>query len=378
MARIFLSKADVTELEEEFVRDAVRSGWIAPLGPHVDAFEAEIAQRTGVAGALALSSGTAALHLALLGVGVGPGTVVPVSSMTFAASAIAITYTGARPVFVDSHASDGNVHPDLLLEAVDTLRREGQTVSAVMTVDLFGRCVDYDTVVGALEARGIPLIEDAAEALGSFYKNRPAGSFGRAAALSFNGNKIMTTSGGGMLLSNDLALLERARYLSTQARHPVPWYEHHEVGYNYRLSNILAALGRAQHARLDEMTDRRRTIRHHYIDGLADIPGIRFLGVNDYNESEDNCWLTSMVIDPNELSATPEMVIKTLEGHDIEARHVWKPMHAQPVFSKERAFINGVSDRLFSTGVTLPSGSALSDQDVERVITRTRSAFGRL
>jgi dTDP-4-amino-4,6-dideoxygalactose transaminase len=375
MSRIFLSKADVTELEERFVLDAVRSGWVAPLGPHVDAFEAEIADRVGVAGALALSSGTAALHLALLGVGVGPGTVVPVSSMTFAASAKAITYTGAKPVFIDSLASDGNLDPQLLLDAVDTLRAEGETVSAVMTVDLFGRCVDYDAVSDELDRRGVPLIEDAAEALGSFYGGRSAGSFGRAAALSFNGNKIMTTSGGGMLVSDDLEFLRHARYLSTQARQPVPWYEHHDIGYNYRLSNILAALGRAQHARLDQMMDRRRTIRYRYVEALADIPGVRFLGVTDRNQSEDNCWLTCIVLDPAETSVGPQALIKALDEADIEARHLWKPMHLQPVFAEERSFVTGTSQRLFQTGVTLPSGSILSDDDIERVIATTLDAL---
>ena len=218
MDRIFLSKADVTRVEEEFVLDALRSGWIAPLGPHVDAFEAEVAERVGVSGALALSSGTAALHLALLGVGARPGTVVVVPSMTFAASANAVAYTGAQPVFVDSLATDGNVDPELLLHAVDTLQSEGTEVAAAMTVDLFGRCADYPSIESALEQRGVPLIEDAAEALGASLRGAPAGRFGRAAALSFNGNKIVSTSGGGMLLSNDEELISRARYLSTQAR----------------------------------------------------------------------------------------------------------------------------------------------------------------
>lgn len=251
MSRIFLSKADVGSVEEQFVLDALRSGWVAPLGPDVDAFEAEIAGRLGVAGALALSSGTAALHLALLHLGAGPGNCVVLSSMTFAASANAVAYTGATPVFVDSQANDGNVDPGLLIDAVDTLVAEGQKVAAVMTVDLFGRCAEYGSISAELARRGIPLVEDAAEALGAQYEGHTAGSFGRAAALSFNGNKIMTTSGGGMLVSDDLELIERARYLSTQARQPVPWYEHTDIGYNYRLSNLLAALGRAQLSRLE-------------------------------------------------------------------------------------------------------------------------------
>jgi dTDP-4-amino-4,6-dideoxygalactose transaminase len=279
-------------------------------------------------------------------------------------------------VFVDSQASDANVDPELLLEAVDTLTREGQRVAAVMTVDLFGRCADYKELTAGLEKRGIPLVEDAAEALGAHYDGRSAGSFGRAAALSFNGNKIMTTSGGGMLLSDDLDLIERARYLSTQARQPVPWYEHVDIGYNYRLSNVLAALGRAQLSRLDDMIARRREIRKLYAAGFADLPGVRLLGADAARGDEsDNCWLTCVVLDPNESAATADDVIARLGADDIEARHLWKPMHAQPVFSGARAFVNGVSDHLFNHGVTLPSGSILSDEDVERVIGALRTSL---
>lgn len=376
MPRILLSKADVTEVEERYVLDAVRSGWVAPLGPHVDAFEAEIAERVGVGGALALSSGTAALHLALLQLGAEPGTVVVVSSMTFAASANAIMYTGASPVFVDSQESDGNVDPALLIEAVDTLKREGTTVAAVMTVDLFGRCADYGAIVDALAERGVPLLEDAAEALGASYEGKPAGSFGLAAAFSFNGNKIMTTSGGGMLLSNDLELLDRCRYLSTQARQPVPHYEHTEIGYNYRLSNVLAALGRAQLTRLDGMISRRRAIRQMYVDGVADIAGVRFLGRDSQRgDAEDNCWLATIVLDPEIVTATVDSIIKSLAAEGIEARHLWKPMHLQPVFENERTFANRSAERLFGTGVTLPSGSILTDGDVPRVVDAVRSAL---
>ena len=347
MGRIYLSKADVTELEEKYVLEALRSGWVAPLGPEVDAFEREIAERVGVGHALALSSGTAALHLALLEVGAGPGTAVIVPTMTFIASANAVAYTGAEPVFVDA-GPDGNVDPGLLLEAVDTLRREGTTVAAAMTVDLFGRCAEYDELVDALAERGVPLIEDAAEALGATYGGRGAGSFGRAAALSFNGNKIMTTSGGGMLLSDDETLIDRARYLSTQARQPVPYYEHTEIGYNYRLSNILAALGRAQLSRLDEMIARRREIRDRYAAAVG-----------------DNCWLTCLVLD----EAGPRDVdgaVARLNVEEIEARHLWKPMHLQPVFAGRRAWSTGASERLFCTGLAVPSGSGLTDAEVDR------------
>lgn len=374
MARILLSQAHVTELEEQYVLNALRSGWVAPLGPDVDRFETEIAERVGVAGALALSSGTAALHLALLDVGATAGTVVVLPSMTFAASANAVAYTGAAPVFVDSRASDGNVDVDLMVRAVDTLLDEGQRVAAVMSVDLFGRCADYGMLVEALRVRDIPLIEDAAEALGASLDGTAAGAFGRAAALSFNGNKIMTTSGGGMLLSDDLDLIARARYLSTQARQPVPWYEHTDIGFNYRMSNILAALGRAQLARLDDMIARRRAIRSMYVNAFADIDAVRVLGEDASPHYSDNYWLTCLIVDPEVASAAS--VIKHLDGADIEARHLWKPMHAQPVQAGSRAFVTGVSDELFANGVTLPSGSVLQDADIARVADEVRSAIG--
>ena len=376
MTRIFLSQADVTEVEERYVLDALRSGWVAPLGPDVDAFEAEVAERVGVAGALALSSGTAALHLALMELGAGPGTAVVLPSMTFAASANAVAYTGADPVFVDAQASDGNVDPELLVEAVDTLRAEGTTVAAVMTVDLFGRCCDYAYIAAALDERGVPLLEDAAEALGASQHARPAGSFGRAAALSFNGNKIMTTSGGGMLVSDDLDLLARARYLATQARQPVAWYEHTEIGYNYRLSNLLAALGRGQLSRLDTMIARRRAIRVAYTEGLADLAGVRILGRSGgRTDAEDNCWLTTVVLG-TEVRVPVDEVIAALGAADIEARYLWKPMHLQKVFGGARAFTTGTSEQLFATGVNLPSGSILTDDDVARVLDVLRTALG--
>jgi dTDP-4-amino-4,6-dideoxygalactose transaminase len=376
MSRIHLSKADVTEVEEHYVLDAIRSGWVAPLGPDVDAFEAEIATRAGVSHALALASGTAALHLGLLGLGAGPGTAVIVPSMTFAASANPVVYTRAEPVFVDSRA-DGNVDPDLLMEAVDTLQAEGTRVVAAMSVDLFGRCADYDEILPGLQERGVPLIEDAAEAVGATYRGRPAGSFGAAAVFSFNGNKIMTTSGGGMLLSNDEDLIARARYLSTQARQPADYYEHTEIGFNYRLSNVLAALGRAQLSRLDGMLARRRAIRQMYVDGLADVPGVRFLGRNEgRGDDEDNGWLTCIELDPAVTDVSPSQLIAELASEDIESRRLWKPMHTQPVFASRRSFINGESERLFAGGVTLPTGSALLDDEIERVIKVLNTALG--
>lgn len=381
--RIFLSLATVTEAEEQAVVRALHSGWVAPLGPEVDAFEAEIAKRCGVDHALALASGTAGLHLALLALGIGEGDYIPVSTMTFAATTNAIAYVGATPVFVDA-AEDGNIDPELLLRTVDELLAEGKSVPAVMIVDLFGRCADYPAFAPRLEELGIALIEDAAEALGASVDGQPAGSFGRAAALSFNGNKIMTTSGGGMLLSNDADLISRARYLSTQARQPVAWYEHTEIGYNYRLSNLLAALGRAQHSRLDGMIARRRQIRDAYLDLLAslddDAPGkgTRLLSDSDVRFTE-NCWLTSIVLPQEAVDKgmlSPDSVIAALGEANIEARHLWKPMHLQPVYEGARATINGTAENLFSRGITLPSGPALDDDDVARVIGVLKEVLG--
>ena len=376
MSHVYLSKAEATEVEERYVLDALRSGWIAPLGPHVDAFEAEVADLVGVGHALALASGTAALHLGLLGLGAGPGTAVIVPSMTFAASAMSVIYTGAEPVFVDARR-DGNVDPELLFTAIDTLQSEGIHIVAAMSVDLFGRCADYDEIVPGLQQRGIPLFEDAAEALGAKYHGRPAGSFGEAAVFSFNGNKILTTAGGGMLLSDREALIEHARYLSTQARQPAAYYEHTDVGYNYRLSNVLAALGRAQLARFDGMLARRREIREMYVEGLADVPGVHFLGrdVPGRDDHEDNCWLTCIELALDVTGVTPTQLIAALASEDIESRRLWKPMHLQPVFASHRSFITGESERLFDRGVTLPSGSALQDDEIGRVIGALRATF---
>jgi dTDP-4-amino-4,6-dideoxygalactose transaminase len=364
--RILMSQALVGDAEERYVLDALRSGWVAPLGPHVDAFEREISERVGVDHALALSSGTAALHLALIHLGARPGTKVVLSSMTFAATANAVAYTGADTVFVDSNADDGNVDTDLMIEAVRTLQDEGEKVVAAIPVDLFGRPCDYAVLEAGLADLDVPLLEDAAESLGASLGGRAAGAFGRAAALSFNGNKIMTTSGGGMLLSDDGALIAHARKLSTQSREPLPWYEHTEIGYNYRLSNILAALGRGQLERLDDMIARRREIRGRYVEAFSDLP-IRFLGRDDgeRDDSNDNCWLTTIVMGT---PGSADTVVDAMTEQQIEVRHLWKPMHLQPIFANARSFTNGVSEDLFDRGVTLPSGPALSDEQVDRVI----------
>lgn len=363
--RVLLSPPDVGHLEAQAVARAMRSGWIAPTGPEVTAFENEIAERVDTPYAVATSSGTAALHLCLLGVGVSPGDVVLVPTMTFVASANPVVYAGATPCFVDVREEDGNVDPDLLGLAIKDLRDSGSRIAAVMSVDLLGKCADYSAITRTCAEAGLPLIEDAAESLGATQHDRPAGSFGDAAALSFNGNKIMTTSGGGMLLSSDADLAARARFLSTQAREPVEHYEHRSIGFNYRLSNVLAALGRAQLDRLDRMMGRRRQIRAVYRDLIAGVDGVRIFGGLD--DSVQNCWLTALVIDPKVTGFSAEDLRVHLDRTNIESRPLWKPMHMQPVFAQAPRYATGVAELLFKNGVTLPSASAHSDQVIERV-----------
>jgi dTDP-4-amino-4,6-dideoxygalactose transaminase len=362
---VFLSTPDTGSLEEAYVVDAMRSGWVAPAGPHLEAFERELAARCGRTHAVALSSGTAALHLALLELGVGPGSVVLVPTLTFIASANAVLYTGAVPIFVDCDPVTGNLDPQLLGAALDELESEGTTPAAVVTVDLLGKCVDYDPVVEICASYGVPLVEDAAEALGASDKGRAAGSFGTAAVLSFNGNKIMTTSGGGVLLTDDPRFADRVRYLSTQARQPFPHYEHTETGFNYRMSNVLAAIGRAQLLRLDEMVSRRRSMRERYAEHFASVPGVSIF--QRQGDESDNCWLTALVVDPLDAGWEAGDLGKAFGSADIETRPLWKPMHQQPVFAGSRSFLTGASDRLFERGLTLPSGSALTAAEIGRI-----------
>ena len=372
--RIYMSSPDVGELEEAAVVAAMRGGWIAPLGPDVDAFEREVAERVGVAHGVALSSGTAALHVAMVAWGVGPGDVVPTSSMTFAATANAIAYTGATPYFVDCDPATGNMDPALLGEVLDELRAEGARVPVVVPVDLLGKAVDYTSILALADAHGARVLSDAAESLGAMHAGRAAGSFGVASVVSFNGNKIMTTSGGGMLLTDDEDLATRVRYLSTQARQPVAHYEHTEVGYNYRLSNLLAALGRAQLSRLDEMIARRRAVRDRYRAFFADVDGVELFGAAD--DAGDNCWLTSILIDEETTGWSPDELSRALAADQIESRPLWKPMHLQPVFAGARQRTTGASESLFRRGLTLPSGSALSEAEVDRVVAALATVTG--
>lgn len=366
MSRIHLSSPDVTDLEESYVVSAMRSGWIAPLGPDVNAFEEVVAERVGVRHAIALSSGTAALHLALVSWGVGPGDVIPTSTLTFAATANAIVYTGATPYFVDVEPTSGNLDPHLLDQGLTQLRQDGYRVPCVIPVDLLGKAADY-TAISAVAARhGVRVLADAAESLGATHAGRPAGSWGDAAALSFNGNKIMTTSGGGMLLTDDERLAEHVRFLATQAREPVVHYEHREIGYNYRLSNLLAALGRAQIERLDQMIGRRRSLRERYAALVDDVPGVTIFART--GDEHDNCWLTAVLIDSEVTGWSPDDLREHLAARDIESRPLWKPMHQQPVHEHQPSRLTGVSDRLFERGLSLPSGSAITQDQADRVL----------
>jgi dTDP-4-amino-4,6-dideoxygalactose transaminase len=366
MKRIYLSPPDLSRLDRELVVEALESGWVAPLGPHVDAFEREVAAVAGVPHAVALSSGTAALHLSLAALGIGSGDDVLTSTLTFAATANAIAYVGATPVFIDVSPQTWTIDPDLLEEEIVGRVCAGRRPAAVIAVDLYGQCCDYDRIAALCERHGVPLIEDAAESLGSSYRDRPAGGFGACGIFSFNGNKIITTSGGGMLVSRSRAIVERARHLATQARDQAPHYEHSEIGFNYRLSNLLAALGRGQLKSLVTKVERRRGIRRAYIDAFGGFDGIDFLHEADYGRS--NAWLTCITVDPQRLGATREEIRLHLESRNIESRPVWKPMHLQPVFRSCRVRGGEVARRLFEQGLCLPSGSGLTAAEQALVI----------
>jgi dTDP-4-amino-4,6-dideoxygalactose transaminase len=366
MARIFLSPPDTGSEERELLLDAFDSNWIAPLGPHVDAFERELADRVGVTDAAALSSGTAALHLALLLVGVQPGDQVIVPTLTFVATANAACYVGAEPVFVDSDPADWNVDANLLAADLYERARLGRRPAAVISVDLLGGCPDYDVLTAACEDLEIPLVEDAAEGLGASYRGRPAGGFGACATFSFNGNKIITTSGGGMLASNSPQLVQRARYLSTQARQPVAHYEHLDLGYNYRLSNLLAALGRGQLRGLDRRIEQRKAIRERYRAAFDEVDGIAMMPFRP--EVVPNYWMTCIRIDPERFGADREQIRLALEQIDVESRPVWKPLHLQPLYKGATVLGGAVAEGIFADGLCLPSGSALSPTDQDRII----------
>ena len=372
MARIYMSPPHMGELERSLLLESFDSNWIAPLGPHVDAFETELAERVGARAAAALSSGTAGLHLALVLLGVGRGDTVLVSDLTFAASANVVRYVGATPIFIDAEPNTWTLDPELLEEALADLSRRGRLPRALIAVDLYGQCADYSRISEVCARYDVPIIQDASESLGANYGQAPAGTQGCIGVFSFNGNKIITTSGGGMLVSNREDWVKSARNLASQARDPAPHYEHSRVGYNYRLSNLLAAVGRGQLRSLDERVALRRNQFDWYQRQFGSELGWSFMPEASYGRSTR--WLTCCLIDPS-TPADREAIRLALERDEIEARPVWKPMHMQPVYADCRCYGGAVGRRLFETGLCLPSGSSLTDSDRERILTTIREAI---
>jgi pyridoxal phosphate-dependent aminotransferase EpsN len=382
--RIYLSSPHMGDAEEAFVREAFATNWIAPIGPHVDAFEREFCEAVGAENGVALSSGTAALHLALLLSGVSSGDEVLVSTLTFSASVNPIVYLGGRPTFIDSEATSWNMDPQLLADTLQKRARAGRLPKAVVLVHLYGQCADLDAVMEICRRHDVPVIEDAAEALGATYwggaggraggragESRSPGTFGKIGIYSFNGNKIITTSGGGMLVSEDRGLVDHARKLATQARDPAPHYEHSEIGFNYRMSNVLAGIGRGQLRVLEERVEQRRRNFDFYRAELGELPGIEFMPEAAWGRHTR--WLTTLTVDPAQFGADRETIRLALEQRNIEARPVWKPMHRQPVFAKYEAVGGAVAEQLFERGLCLPSGSNLTEDELQQVVAVIRS-----
>jgi len=360
--------------ELDFVHEAFETNWLSPIGPNVNAFEAEVARYVGVDHAAALSSGTAAIHLALRILGIGPGDDVVVPTLTFCATANPVLYEGATPLFVDVEPATWTLDVDLLAELLASRARAGRLPAAVISVDLYGQCCDYERLEPLCAEYGIPLISDAAEALGATAHGRKAGSFGRCAVFSFNGNKIITTTGGGMLVSNDEALVTQARFLATQARDPAPHYQHSQLGFNYRLSNVSAGIGRGQLRVLDERVNQRRAIFERYQAALGDLPGVAFMPEAAHGRSTR--WLTCLLLDPEATRVTGQAIREALDAQNIEARPVWKPLHLQPVFADCEFAGSGVANTLFERGLCLPSGSSLTREQQDTVILAVRRTFG--
>lgn len=364
--RIYLSSPHMGDKEFEFVAEAFDTNWIAPVGPHVDLFEKEFCELTGSKYAVALSSGSAAIHLALILLNVQRDDEVICSSFTFSATANPIVYQGATPIFVDSEDATWNMDVRFLADAIQDRIKKGKTPKAVILVHLYGQSADIDPILKLCNEYGIPLIEDAAESVGAYYKGKHTGIFGKFGVFSFNGNKIITTSTGGMLVSGDEDLIQKARFLATQARDPAPHYQHSQIGYNYRLSNVLAGIGRGQLRVLEERVKSRRANFEFYKEELGNLPGIEFMPEAEFGRS--NRWLTCLTIDPSRFGAMREDIRLALESENIEARPVWKPLHLQPVFKDCPYYGAGVSGEIFDKGLCLPSGSNLNRQDLQRVV----------
>lgn len=359
--KIWLSSPHMSDegYEQQYVNEAFESNWVAPLGPNVNEFEKELANEVGAKFGAALISGTAAIHLALKAVGVGEGDIVLCQSLTFSATANPIIYQNAIPVFIDSNEETWNMDPDFLESA---LIKYGEKVKAVLVVHLYGLSADLDRIVSICNKYNVPLIEDAAESLGSYYKGVHTGTFGKFGVFSFNGNKIITTSGGGMLVSNDEVKIQKVRFWSTQSRDQARHYQHSEIGFNYRMSNIVAGIGRGQLKVLDQRVYKKRYIFDYYKRELGEIKGLNFMPINNWNEP--NCWLTVMTIVGR---IRPLDIMEALEAENIESRPIWKPMHMQPFFSKYEYIGGTVSENLFKNGICLPSDTKMTDDDLKRV-----------
>ncbi len=383
-SRVWLSTPHLGEEETAFVAEAFATNWIAPLGPHVDGFERELAARTGLAQAAALSSGTAALHLGMLLLGVQPGDTVICSSLTFIGSCNPIAQCGATPVFVDSEPESWNMSPAALERALAWCASQGKPARCVVIVNLYGQSADMDALLPICEPYGVPVLEDAAESLGATYKGKPSGSFGKLSVFSFNGNKIITTSGGGMLLGNDVGLIARSRKLATQAREPARHYEHIEAGFNYRMSNVLAGIGRGQVKVLEARVAQRRAVFDRYVNAFADLPHVQWMPEPSW--SMCTRWLSCFHLDVPDAPQWVDDILTLLERHNVEARPVWKPMHLQPLYRDAKYFAHGddtggrfpdgdVSARLFRAGICLPSGSNMSEAQQARVVELLRRAL---
>ncbi len=373
--KIYLCSPHMGGGEMKYVKEAFDSNWVAPLGPNVDAFERELCSATGAKHVAALSSGTAAIHLSLIMLGVGPGDYVIGTSFTFSATVNPIAYLGATPVLVDSEPGTWNMDPELLEEAIKGLKvreseslrvGEGKLPKAIVVAHLYGMPARMKEIMAVADKYGIPVVEDAAEALGSEYMGRRVGCNSKFGILSFNGNKIITTSGGGALISDDAALIEKARFLATQARDPAPHYQHSEIGYNYRMSNVVAGVGRGQLEVLDLRVRQHREFNQWYRELLKDVPGVTFQS-QPSADFFSNFWLTCIVIDPALAGTDREKLRLAFEAANIESRPLWKPMHLQPVFAGCPAFVNGTSEKLFENGLCLPSGSNIDEEGRERI-----------
>ena len=367
MGRVWLSSPHMGEKEKVYVAEAFETNWVAPLGPNVDAFEEQLSKHLGVNGVVSLNSGSAALHLALNMLDVKTGDIVLCQSFTFAASAFPITYCNATPVFIDSEEDTWNMDPALLEKSIKEYIESGKKPAAIIVVHLYGMPAKMNEILAIAQAYEIPVIEDAAEALGSKYQEKACGSFGKIGILSFNGNKIITTSGGGALASDDEEIVKRVRHVSAQAKEPAPFYLHKEIGYNYRMSNICAGIGRGQMEVLSERVEKRRAIFETYKKAFEAVKGISFL--NEPVGYFSNRWLTTILFDEQVFElGTNERIRQELEKLNIETRPLWKPLHQQPVFADCKAYCNGVSDKLFATGLCLPSGSNITDESLSNVI----------